>query len=247
MSVIALVCEGPDDGRIVPTLVNRLVAEAVDWLRDQPHLLAWCGCEPATPYTTWTSLSRLGQRANQPVVPRRFGSGLPQREDAPDALRALLLLDRLPAEQRPIAVVLQRDDDRTHENRRAALELARDDRPWAFPVVVGVASPMIEAWVLAGFVPDDREQAAHADVCRQLGFDPCRHADQISPRHDDLSRRPKAVRERLTGNHLPRELACLAEPWPLLEAHGEQSGLTAFVADVRRYLIPRAFGTPPPG
>lgn len=246
MSVIALICEGPDDGRVVPVLVNRLVADTVEWVHDQPGLVTWRGCEAHGIYTTWSRLEHLALPRSRPNAPPQFAAGLPGSDDGFDARKALLLLDGLGSGDRPEAVVLQRDDDRDETHRRRDLELARDNDPWAFAVVIGIASPMIEAWVLAGFVPDDREQAAHAEIRRHLGFDPCRQAHRLSPRHEDESKQPKAVRERLTGNHWPREQACLSEPWTLLETNGEHSGLAAFIAEVRARLIPQAFGTPSP-
>jgi hypothetical protein len=117
--------------------------------------------------------------------------------------------------QLPDAVVLVRDADRQLE-RRTGLEQAREDRAWPFPVIIGLAVPNRENWVLTGFEP----QEALAQARRETG---------------DLKR----VLQLLVGDDYDREEACWTEcPLEILTERGQSNGLAEYLEEVRTRLVP---------
>lgn len=128
------------------------------------------------------------------------------------ARRALLLLMNGPKLD---AVVLVRDSDNQLE-RRLGLEQARKDRKWPFQVVIGLAIPKRESWVLVGFEP----QEALAQARRETG---------------DLKR----ILQLLVGNDYDREEACWTEcPLETLAERGQSNGLAEYLEEVRTRLVP---------
>ena len=82
------------------------------------------------------------------------------------------------------AVLLIRDDDRQVDRRRG-LEQVRHASPLAERIVIGLAHTKRECWVLAGFeARDDQERELLAEIRRELGFDPCIQAEQLTAIHD---------------------------------------------------------------
>jgi hypothetical protein len=239
---IALVCEGPTDLPVVRALVNRLIVEVVDWAAGQmDDVITWVGYEPGTQYMAW----RTTKLRAEPVSRKVFGDHLPSSREAFTARKALLLFDQLPSERRPDAVILQRDTDRDAV-READLVLARDNFPWKFVVVLGVARPMVESWILAGFIPTDDESDRHRTMCSHLGFDPCQSGERLSPQHADLTKRPKHVLEALTRADPTRVQTCYEiTPFAHLRQTGANNGLGDFLDEVRTRLVP-ALGGPHP-
>jgi hypothetical protein len=166
----------------------------------------------------------------------KFGgeSGQP---DAYAARLALLLLAS--SERRPDAVLLVRDSD-GDSRRREGLEQARNDRRWPFPVVVGLAEPKRECWVLAGFDPKSPEETVRLEVSeRRLSFHPVREAHRLDARKHGAKNDAKLALEELTQGDMERERVCLEEtPLSSLQERGKNTGLTEYLKEVRTRLVP---------
>src|SRR5262249_18118501 len=152
------------------------------------------------PFLTWGQVYRLGRDRN--IRAHGHFEGAPGAPDAHVARLALLLIHG--SRDRADAVLLIRDDDRETARRRG-LEQGRDAGPMVSPVVIGLAHPMREAWVLVGFLPaPGREQETHGEWNRALSFDPCREAHRLTAKNPE--RDPKRILRALTGDEEEREV-----------------------------------------
>ncbi|WP_437729954.1 hypothetical protein [Sorangium sp. So ce1335] len=231
---VGLVVEGPDDARTVPGLVDRVLTDAFSVPEGKlGQARSYCGIEPGASCVMWSSVHHYR-------VPRRHGhfGGEPAIEDARTAV--LALRGFVARDPRPRAVVLVRDSDGRAAERRQGLEQARQDADWPFEVILGVAHPMRECWVLAGFVPGTRQETASlADLRKELGFDPTARSHELDASSKTAKKSPKRVLDLLTGGENEREARCWTEP-PLarLRERGRDNGLAAFLSEVEDRLVP---------
>lgn len=189
--------------------------------------------------TEWKHAKALAR--SHRIASPGFFDGDPGKEDARAARKALLLFLELGM---PDIVVLVRDADDKPE-RRQGLAQARSGTPQPERVVIGVAHPEREAWVLAGFVPcDPREHDACASERQRLGFDPAQHPHEL---RGDGKRCAKTALANLLGTDRDREHRCLTEP-PLseLRRRGQQTGLAAFLDEVEERIVPVVSGQSSP-
>jgi hypothetical protein len=124
----------------------------------------------------------------------------------PDALQTRAILDLMKHHgQEDLVLVVARDLDDQPERRsgmRQALDEAGRDALLATPL------PESEAWIVAGFEPeDDEERARLTAVKKNLGFDPTERPHEL--RHHG-PKDSKPVLEALTGGDVDREDCCLA-------------------------------------
>jgi len=233
---IAVVCEGPADRRTGCDIADRVVCEQVRWIEDEllGHLRQWRGVTAVDAHFAWTEVKR---RAKTNLIPLDGFGGEKVAPDAHTARKALWLL-RASADPSD-AVVMLRDDD-GDVRRKEGLELARKYSKPGVPIVLGVAHLKREAWVLAGFEPQGKDENARLAQCRQeLGFDPRKKAEQLTAVPDDAKKSAKRVLKFLTGGDLSRETQCWRETnLDLLEQRGESTGLKEYVKEVRTYLAP---------
>ncbi|WP_438031540.1 hypothetical protein [Sorangium sp. So ce204] len=133
-----------------------------------------------------------------------------------------------------------RDSDGKEAERRQGLEQARQDSPWPFEVLLGVAHPMRECWVLAGLVPEGkREETSLAALRKELGFDPSVRSHELDASSKTAKKSPKRVLDRLTGGEHEREARCWTEPdLGHLRQRGSDNGLAAFLSEVEARLVP---------
>jgi hypothetical protein len=209
---LAVVCEADADRRIATALADRVLCRDVEWI--EPDSLGshrrWRGLDSGSSHLEWHEA-----KAKAGALGRKAHGDFKGRPGAPDAFAARRALLLLMSRQLPDAVVLVRDADRQLE-RRTGLEQAREDRAWPFPVIIGLAIPKRESWVLAGFEP----QEALAQARRETG---------------DLKR----VLELLVGDDYDREQACWTEcPLEILTERGQFNGLTEYLEEVRTRLVP---------
>lgn len=230
---IGLVVEAPDDGRTATTLVDRCLLERIEWLEPEhlPHIRAWRGIEPGTELTAWKHVTTLVKEHR--VMPMGFFDGNPGEHDARLARRVLLLFAKLGM---PDLVVLVHDADDRPE-RRDGFEQARSGTGLAERIVIGIANPEREAWIIAGFVPcDEREQHALASERQRLGFDPTLHPHEL---RGNGKRSAKTALANLLGDDRQREHGCLTEPsLEHLRQRGEHTGLAAFLDEIEERVIP---------
>lgn len=226
---IALLVEADADARTASALVDRLLAEAAEWIADGDldHFRSW-----QTIY--W---KEVGHRCKEHGVVAHGGFGEAGRKpDARAARRALMLLSRLGA---PEAVVMLRDADNQPE-RLDGLRQAREDRRQHIDpsrVAIGVAKPTREAWHLAGFEAEtEAETAVLKREQERLDFDPTPHPHRLRRKGE---RSIKPVLDALTGGEHERERRCLACAHERLRDCGAKSGLPDFLDELRARVVPR--------
>ncbi|HZI08695.1 MAG TPA: hypothetical protein VEZ71_32055, partial [Archangium sp.] len=119
---------------------------------------------------------------------------------------------------------------------------------WPFQVVIGLAEPKRECWVLAGFDPRNEDEAARLEAERhRLSFHPVRDAHQLTARKHGAKKDAKVALDALTQGDEERECACLEETaLAVLEERGGKTGLTEYLKEVRERLVPVIRG-PSPG
>lgn len=237
LPAVIVVVEGNSDVRVVRGFAERALLEvAPDFT---PELLEWRGLDDGTPFVRWSGV--LEEIRKRRIV-RRYGhfEGAVSEDAAKiyahQARNALTLCHACGL---PLAVVLVCDADSQPE-RLEGLKQARADhesfyKP-EYPIVVGVADPCREAWVLCGFEPRDHEQPALLEKIRELTFDPTRAAHKLntsnSPRH------AKRVLEFLTNGDLYREELCWSKAEFLtLHSSGLECGLQAYLEEVQQRLV----------
>lgn len=235
---IVVICEGPADLRTACTLADRVLSQRVDWMQPEmlDHFRQWRGLRKSEPYLAWKKVHTLADEARIRVN-GHFG-GEPGAPDAFIARRALALLI-VKGEPDIDAVLMLRDSD-TDLQRRKGLEQARIHTPGISPIVIGFAHSERECWVLAGFkAMNDEERSQLDDLRRDLGFDPCLHAEKLDATSPGAKREAKQVLSRLTQDDYPREALCWTEtPLDELEQRGAHTGLAEFIREVRERLVP---------
>lgn len=235
---IAMVCESSADFRTASELADRVFLNRIGWLEPELllHTRTWVGVEDAPPFLSWIRAKELA-RAHRIRAHGHFGER-PGEPDAAAARRALLVLRKLCGESLG-GVVLVRDSD-GDDGRRAGLEQAREHTPQPWPIVVALAAPMRECWVIAGFEPMDNPETTRVETLRaELGFDPRFQAARLSAKHENDRLSPKRVLTVLTSGNREREAACwTATPLEVLQARGDDCGLTQYLKEVERDLVP---------
>lgn len=233
-----VVCEAPSDRETIAMLADRVSCTEHPWLDGIiDSMREWVGAAPGQAFVRWgKTLYRMCEERGVPRVHGlRYSLG---RRSALMALRLVLTLDRSPT-----AVILVHDSDGDYDEWHQSLEAARrdfcaDEHSPGFDVVIGIAHPEREAWVLAGFEPRTPEEQARYDELRvELGFNPCEQGERLTSKSEVHKKDAKGALDRLTGGDRDRELACLRETaLATLMARGERIGLCAFLDEVRERL-----------
>ncbi|MBM7119470.1 hypothetical protein I3V78_38555 [Archangium primigenium] len=245
-----MVCEAPADQKAACGLADRVLLEEVDWIthKNLEDYRKWRGATMGADFLGWGSVGKEFQTAGLKGVFGRF-DGRPGAPDAHAARRALLLMAA--SARCPDAVVLMRDSDAEPE-RRIGLEQARDEWKGPFPVIIGLAEAKRECWVLNGFDPRNKEEEKRLDGERQrLSLHPVLEAHLLDPSTRGSKKDVKRVLEALIPKDEDpkrvRECACLEEtPLATLSARGVDTGLTAYIQEVRDRLVPIFKGNPGP-
>ncbi len=240
--LLGMVVEGAGDARTVPGLIDRVLLNAVPAFEGKlEHVRTFRGLDPRASFVMWSAVDAEVRKLR---VPRRHGhfGGEPALEDARTAV--LALRGFVAQEPQPAAVFLVRDSDGKPDERKRGLEQARADGDWPFQVLLGVAHRMRECWVLAGFLPQTREERSSlAALRKEIGFDPTAQSDALDASSKTAKKSPKRVLEELTGSDKDREARCWAETdLELLRERGRANGLAAFVSEVEARLAPLLSG-----
>ncbi|WIG94606.1 hypothetical protein [Myxococcus sp. SDU36] len=244
-----VVCEARADQRTACTIANRVIAEDVDWVQPEVRdtLYRWCGvgATPGDGFVRWQKVrEELTRRGIKPPF-GHFG-GAAGRPDALITRQVLLLFASL--ERPPDAVVLVRDSD-GDPSRRDGLEQARTSRAWPFEVVIALAEPKREAWVLAGFEPQGSDEGGRLQRLRErLSVDPLVRSHELDAREHGAKTDIKRALTELTQDDWNREQQCIEESsLELLKQRGAKNGLTAFMTEVHDKLVPLFKGPAVPG
>lgn len=240
-----VVCEARADQLTACGIADRVLSEEVDWLEPEvrDNVYRWTGVNtlPEDRFVRWQKVREESARRGLKGIMGFFG-GEAGRPDALIARQALLLFASL--DRKPDAVLLVRDSD-GDSTRRAGLEQARKTYPWPFEVVIALAEPKREAWVLAGFEPGNADEEARLRGLRErLSLDPIRKSHELDPSKHGAKKDIKRALGELTQDDGDRERRCLEEtPLEVLEQRGQENGLAAFLAEIRKGLVPSLKGT----
>jgi hypothetical protein len=168
-----VICEADADRRIGCALADRVLCDEIDWLDEESLQLlrAWRGLQPGDPYLRWQSIPKLARERNIKAH-GRFGGGAHRV-----VRQGLFLVKQLAPTSAAVVFVV---DTEAQELSRRGLLAARDEAraeagraSWPFAVVVGVADPKREAWVLAGFEARNPDENERLEIERRaLGVDP---------------------------------------------------------------------------
>lgn len=232
---IVVIAEAAFDRTIACELADRQLCE-VDWIEPE-HLpaLRVYHSDSQVGQLTWKSLKQIAKDLGLPFGQGFFDgeSGLP---DAKAARRAIEIARHLfPQAQ---AIVLIRDIDK-QTDREQGLKQARAEHKTGIKVVLGVAKPKMEAWVLAGFEPKDEGEKAELDKVRKdLGFDPRTDSHELTATHDCETRSAKRVLDGLAPD-FDRKSDCWSKAsLALLRKRGEKNGLGNYLKEIESHLKP---------
>jgi len=232
----AVVCEAAADRETACGLADRVFCREVDWISEEvlDDYRQWRGLAENDSHLKWTDAAKLARQEN--IKLHGPFNDQPLVADELAARRAILLLKR--SASQPDGVVLIRDDDRDKE-RRQGMERAREAIKLTVPIVIGLAHPKRECWILAGFEPCSAdEQTVLDELRRQLGFDPRETAEELTAKHDHDLKSAKRVLKVLTGSGREREEKCWRETdLGLLERRGRNSGLADYLQEVLKHLV----------
>ncbi|MFH1464657.1 MAG: hypothetical protein ABIO70_09745 [Pseudomonadota bacterium] len=251
---IVVVCEGSSEPARLATLADRVFERDAPWFGDQEDRTAlrrYTGIEGGWDFLAWKDVKRLHRRwVRLDGFRGRDGA---TGGDHIAARKALMLLAHVHHDDDPIdGVLLFRDEDRPGTGRAPQIKAARDEfrgrwdagatHPWRRHVAVGVAVPKMEAWVLAGFVPQpgtDEAQRLEAQR-RDLGYSPADHPHELWASDRAVSSKKSA--KKVCWDLCPtdeRQIACLAETdLEVLCDRGQGAGLAGFVEELHCELSP---------
>jgi hypothetical protein len=238
---LVVVCEARADFETASALADRVLCSKVEWIEAEvlANYRRWRGLQESESFLTIQHVPALARQKN--ILARGHFDG---KIISPDELlgrRAFSLLYTL--KPLPDAVLLIRDDDRQSE-RKDGLEQARK---WTMerlhglrPIVLGLAHPKRESWVLAGYEAKNQDEHELLDtVRRELGFHPCTEAGQLTAKHGDDKRSAKRILAYLTKDDPNREAECWnAAPLSLLHDRGKSTGLADYLRELESFLIP---------
>jgi hypothetical protein len=242
--VIVLVCEGPTDPRVARGFAERVLQEKIGHWEDltasniHPD---WQGLRASENRLEWDNVPREYVNAGLRKRHGHFDGDLPGEPDARAGRKALALVQHHRPEA--IAVILLRDADNQPE-RLLGLNQARTEHEGQsnpLKVVIGVAKPNREAWVLLGFQPkNDIERSRLEELKLENSFDPTQEPHRLrSGRNDPRSRNAKHALARLTGDDFSREEPCWSETLlEVLQVNGKDCGLKAYLEEVELRLVP---------
>jgi hypothetical protein len=237
---IAIVCEADADRRIVCDLIDRILCAEVGRITRENldnHRAWW---QPPGRSESFLKVSQVGTLARENGVAAHggFSDEVGKREDAaPYARRArlaFLLLSRYPSPPNVVAFVVDSDNDA--ERRRGCEQARRGSRNLFDAIVIGLAHPMRECWVLASFQPRSPSDTNKLKkIYKDLRFNPCLHSHRLNAKNEGSNRHPKRVLKLLVDD----EEACWRQcDLQTLESRGAQNGLTAFIEEVKAQLVP---------
>jgi hypothetical protein len=246
---IVVICEAPADVRVAKGFAERVLTENLEWLRDVPEALPkWCGLQLHEGLLAWKNVTREYEFAALPLIRKAkdFENFQPPDPDAIATLKALRLAERVA----PLAVVLTRDMDHQPERKdglQQGLNVFKEQNPKemkSLPVVIGWQDRYREAWLLAAFVAksaieEERLQNEQKDLQKAvvgLNLQKEPHRLRGAP---GQPRCAKDIWEHLSNNDFTREDACWNDvPFEILHANGLGCGLSAYLLEVEKHLLP---------
>jgi hypothetical protein len=223
-------------------LADRVLVARVDWL-DETLLDSqrqWIGTDPSGSLLSWKSMPSRARELGIRV--RGHFDGAPGCADARAARRAVAYVLR--SLENVEAILLIRDMDDQIE-RRHGLGQASALYSALVKIVLGVAIPERECWVISGFDPEnDSERQRLESETRKLGANPCESSHQLTAgKNDQALRSPKRVLAALVGNDRERQRKCwMTTSLDVLGARGRENGLKDYLKEIDDHLVPLITG-----
>jgi hypothetical protein len=242
---IVVICEAPADARVAKGFAERVLTEKLEWLRDVPEALPkWCGLHLHEGLLAWKNVTREYEFAALPLIRKAkdFENFQPPDPDAIATLKALRLAERVA----PLAVVLTRDMDHQPERKDGlqqglnVFEEQNLNEVKSLPVIIGWQDRYREAWLLAAFVAKNtiEETRLRTEQKAVIGIDLQKEAHRLR----DAPGQPRCAKdiwERLSDTDISREeICCQDTPLEILHANGLGCGLSAYLLEVEKYLLP---------
>jgi hypothetical protein len=166
--------------------------------------------------------------------------GQPGGADLAQARKAILLHVLMREQDDAPALLRIRDTDAERHSRRDFEQARRQpETPERLAVVIGVAPPKREAWVLNGFDPeDDDEEERLEDLRQEIGCDPRTEANTLTASSTSAPNNAKRVLGELVQSDA-REQRCWTETdVSVLRKRGRETGLTAYLKEIKDRLLP---------
>lgn len=235
-----VVVEGPADVRTACDLADRvIVEEGPHWLNPymRNQMCTWTGLQQGSEFTQWRDVKDLTQEEGIRYL-GHTSSGQPGGADFAQALKAIILHVQR-TEQSP-ALLLVRDTDAKRQSRRDLEQARRQPRtPEWLTVVIGVARPKREAWVLNGFDPtNEEEDGALAELRQELGRDPRSEAHTLTAASTGAQNNAKRVLKALVDSPEREQECWLETDLDTLQERGQETGLAEFLEEVETRLLP---------
>lgn len=208
------------DRRIARELFDRVCEAEIAWLQNALPL-----------HRDWASeLSWKDARTPVGQFGFRFGKfdGLPKHEDAYALFKHAVQCLMNDVE---CLVVVRDSDGRAAARRDALVEAMKHPQfPSGVTVVVGTPDYEIEAWVLAGYVPEPNEQQLVDQERTSLSFDPLTESHRLAAKNDHELKSAKRCLHALSNGDRRREERCWLEtPIATLKERGMANGLAEFL------------------
>jgi hypothetical protein len=235
-------------------IAEKVIREnAPEWLREilelsPSSLFSWAGLISGTSFSCWANYRNIASQFEQSGFrsPRFLGHDTALKFDYAIGWKVLQLIDFIKHnDQRNIpAVLFIRDADHQARERLNSLNALRDGFSVNGPqVIIGLAIPKREAWVLNGFDPQTEDEIKLFKKVRgELDLDPCTEAHRLRGKINQPgieSRDIKRVLMELVDNNPSREEQCWqTTSLAVLIARGRETGLTDYIENVRAFLIP---------
>jgi hypothetical protein len=233
MTRVVLVCEGVSDPPVAVALAKRVLLEHIDWLDGVPDAMpVFQGLRENDDFLKWASVKGEYDNAGEDFRRRRrgfHGQGLSRTPDAENAERAIRLIRFYVPNA--AAVVFVRDTDNSGE-RKQGLEMIRKNYSSAISISVGIANPKIEAWILAGFEPDEEEIRRVNEFHQTHGVHPIKDSHRLRAADNADVRNAKNVVAHLMSDY-PRRAKCWEDTsFEVLRRHGQENGLSDFLDEL---------------
>lgn len=224
-----------------------------EWVREvleisPSSLFSWAGLIAETPFSCWSNYkiieSQFEQNGYRP--PRFLGHDHPRTPDYAAGKKVLLLIEFIKNRyQRNIpAVLFIRDGDNQAEDRLSSFIALRNEYSKIdIQVIVGLAVPKREAWVLNGFDPQNENEIQLLDkVRRELTLDPCTEAHRLRGKVNqpgiELRDIKRVLMELVDNNPLREEQCWRTTSLDILITRGNETGLTDYIDNIREFMIP---------
>jgi hypothetical protein len=254
-----LIVEAEADYRTTTGIAERALQENASYLwlaellQDQPEaVFSWAGLEDDIGFSCWSDFEAIANRFKEegyrfPRFNGQFSDG-PTNLDYPIARNIVYLINqylKINKNRNVSAIVLIRDED-NQSKRFTTLCRLRDDlsrRGFQIPIIIGVANPEREAWVLNGYEAQTAaEKQVLQDIKRRIGLDPCLEAHRLrgkSSQPGTEDRDIKHILRELTQDDPLREKQCWQEtPLDILVERGQKTGLSQYIEEIEHHLLP---------